>query len=324
MAGDVAVIRAGALGDLLLGLPALWALRRQFPDSQITLVAPMPQARLAQQAGCADAVVPFDDPALASVIAATAIQLPPVLASTRTAVLWLRSWQEPAKTLERLGVGSLVASAPFPPPGERVHASDWLLRSLTPLRVTADAGGLQPPHLQVASSDRAVATQALTAAGVRGPYAVLHPGSGSRRKNWHIGRWLEVLEALPHDLPIVVTFGPADGEVVGSLKAAWPAQRRAPIALPPMTLETLSGVLAGATLYLGNDSGVSHLAGAVGAPTVAVFGPTDPAVWAPRGRRVAALGGAPASDQDGIFAADPAWPSVDEAVQAARGMLSAE
>ena len=51
-------------------------------------------------------------------------------------------------------------------------------------------------------------------------------------------------------------------------------------------LGELADGLAGARVYIGNDSGITHLAGAVGTPTVALFGPTDPEVWAPRGERV--------------------------------------
>lgn len=72
-----------------------------------------------------------------------------------------------------------------------------------------------------------------------------------------------------------------------------------------MALVELSRHLAAARLYLGNDSGVSHLAAAVGCPTVAVFGPTEPRVWAPRGARVKVLKGDP-------------WPHVAPVMDAVR------
>ena len=56
-------------------------------------------------------------------------------------------------------------------------------------------------------------------------------------------------------------------------------------------LYELAKWLASARLYIGNDSGITHLAAAVGTPVVAIFGPTDPAVWAPRGERVAVVSG---------------------------------
>lgn len=74
------------------------------------------------------------------------------------------------------------------------------------------------------------------------------------------------------------------------------------------SLLAVAGALAGATLYLGNDSGITHLAAAAGCPTVAVFGPTDPAVWAPQGPHVRVVHAAP-------------WPVPEAVVAAARELL---
>ncbi|HNT87980.1 MAG TPA: glycosyltransferase family 9 protein, partial [Candidatus Hydrogenedentes bacterium] len=71
----------------------------------------------------------------------------------------------------------------------------------------------------------------------------------------------------------------------------------------------IAGILAGARLYIGNDSGITHLAAAVGCPTVAVFGPTDPTVWAPRGARVH------------VVAGDP-WPDAEAVLRDARAVLA--
>jgi len=61
--------------------------------------------------------------------------------------------------------------------------------------------------------------------------------------------------------------------------------------LPPMPLARLGRTLARARLYIGNDSGITHLAAAAGCPTLAIFGPTNPAVWAPRGANVRVIQG---------------------------------
>ena len=96
----------------------------------------------------------------------------------------------------------------------------------------------------------------------------VHPFSGSRKKNWPVEKFRALAERLPG--PVHWVRGeedPALDEAIGAL-----------------TLEELARRLKGARLYVGNDSGVSHLAAAVGAPVVALFGPTDARVWAPRGR----------------------------------------
>jgi hypothetical protein len=104
-------------------------------------------------------------------------------------------------------------------------------------------------------------------------YVVFHPFSGSTRKNWPLERFREVARLLP--APVRWCAGP-DEVLEGAERFE--------------DLGELMEWLAGARAYLGNDSGISHLAAACGVPVVAVFGPTDPRVWAPRGPRVCIAG----------------------------------
>ncbi len=135
----------------------------------------------------------------------------------------------------------------LPPREGETHAADFFL---------AQVGGAAPavPVLEVAPE------------GAGGIY--IHPFSGSRKKNWPVEKYRALAERLPG--PVYWVRGEEDPELAGALE--------------PMGLDALARRLKGARLYIGNDSGVSHLAAAVGAPVVALFGPTDPRVWAPRGR----------------------------------------
>jgi ADP-heptose:LPS heptosyltransferase len=104
---------------------------------------------------------------------------------------------------------------------------------------------------------------------------LIHPGSGSPAKNWPMARFREVATRLERDgFPVQWILGPND-----NLAVPGPC-------LTGVDLANLAGALAGSRLYLGNDSGVSHLAAAVGCPAIVIFGPTDPLVWAPAGERV--------------------------------------
>ena len=103
-------------------------------------------------------------------------------------------------------------------------------------------------------------------AGERQDFAIIHPFSGSVAKNWPLHRFREFAERL--SMPVRWCSGPEDPSLPGAIHMD--------------DLYELAGWLSSARVYIGNDSGLTHLAAAVGTPVVAIFGPTDPAVWAPR------------------------------------------
>ena len=106
----------------------------------------------------------------------------------------------------------------------------------------------------------------------REEFAVIHPFASSAKKRWPLEKFREVACRLK--APVCWCAGPEE-ELDGAVRIA--------------DLYELGCWLARARVYIGNDSGITHLAAAVGTPVVALFGPTDPAVWAPRGSRVSVL-----------------------------------
>lgn len=98
---------------------------------------------------------------------------------------------------------------------------------------------------------------------------VLHPFSGSARKNWPLQGYRELAKLLPG--PVEWLAGPEE-QLADAVRIE--------------DLGELARWLTGARAYVGNDSGITHLAAAVGVPTVAIFGPTEPTVWSPRGENV--------------------------------------
>jgi ADP-heptose:LPS heptosyltransferase len=106
----------------------------------------------------------------------------------------------------------------------------------------------------------------------------LHPGSGSRKKNWPFDRFLAIADHLrSHRIPVLWIRGPAE-ELFDYPSGDFTATN--------LPLPVLAALLSQCRACVGNDSGVTHLAAAVGCPTVAIFGPSDPVVWGPRGRNV--------------------------------------
>jgi heptosyltransferase III len=123
-----------------------------------------------------------------------------------------------------------------------------------------------------------------------GPWMAVAPGSGSRRKNWPLGHYYEVSRALGWEYGLRVAWlaGPAEGEMVPYLGPLAKAQGQLLLANRP--LARVARVLSCCRFYIGNDSGLTHLAAALAGPEVlALFGPTDPQVWAPLGPHVRTL-----------------------------------
>jgi heptosyltransferase-2 len=123
-----------------------------------------------------------------------------------------------------------------------------------------------------------------------GPWIAVAPGSGSLGKNWPLTHYYEVSRALgwEYGLRVVWLAGPAEGKMLPYLGPLAKAQGQLLLANRP--LARVARVLSHCRLYIGNDSGLTHLAAAVAGPEVlALFGPTDPRVWAPLGLHVRTL-----------------------------------
>ncbi|MGO9450067.1 MAG: glycosyltransferase family 9 protein [Candidatus Binataceae bacterium] len=112
---------------------------------------------------------------------------------------------------------------------------------------------------------------------VRGKFLLVFPGSGSPAKNWPADRFAELAEQIAPVLMPIVVLGPAEERIEPNFRA-----RDIPT-LSGVGLETVGALARMAAGFIGNDSGVSHLAAASGARGVAIFGPTDPARWRPLG-----------------------------------------
>jgi len=125
-------------------------------------------------------------------------------------------------------------------------------------------------------------------AGSKKMLIAIHPGSGSRQKCWPIERFAALINRLNQELQahIIVISGPADQEIVEGLNAGIHDDFTLTDQLP---LAKLAAVIKRCNFFIGNDSGITHLAAALGIYTIALFGPTDPKIWGPRGESVKIL-----------------------------------
>jgi ADP-heptose:LPS heptosyltransferase len=117
----------------------------------------------------------------------------------------------------------------------------------------------------------------------------LHPGAGSRLKRWPLSRFIELAQrlALEENTGQLIIEGPADNGLAEQMAQALPATKTIIVQSVPLNL--LSALIGQCKAFVGNDSGIAHLAAALRVPTVVLFGPTLPQHWAPLGKHVVVL-----------------------------------
>jgi ADP-heptose:LPS heptosyltransferase len=204
-------------------------------------------------------------------------------------------------------VGDSVIAPPAPKPGEPITVWRHLLGTLRLPCAELPTAPLDQPEPW-----RAAARRALEELGARRdrPLLVIHPGAGAMWKRPPVSLLAEAIQSATRGrvVELLIHQGPADAEAAGQLARVLAAQA---LRLIEPELPVLAGVLRGATAYIGSDSGVSHLAAAVGAPSVILFPPSTRAQWEPWSATAVAI-----EVKDGA-----AW--VEEAAEAVRSRLAA-
>jgi ADP-heptose:LPS heptosyltransferase len=281
----ILVIRSGALGDTIVSLPAIRALRLAIgPSGRIELVGNQTWLRLALNSLHGNAIHSIDRARFVGLFSEpVGAELEAFLAGFDLVVAWCRDeGGHLARLAERLEGVAWLQSNPFSDVDSASHASEYLLQTLKPVGI---GGAATLPELVLSPETDAVCRAFLKETKVRdGNFLAIHPGSGAPRKNWPPERFSRLAHlARESGMDILLVEGEADHQAVQALRRSMSWQ--APLALN-LDLEVLAAVLSRAQAFVGNDSGVTHLAAAAGAPTLAIFGSTDPRIWAPRGPRV--------------------------------------
>jgi len=281
------LLRGGAIGDFILTLPALRLLREHWPDAHIELIGYPHVATLALTGGLVDEVLSLDAAHIARLFSLRP-DLPDdqkkYIRSFDVIVSWLHAPDGVVKdNLLQAGARQVIYGSPLVESG---HAIDQLVK---PLETLALYGAGSVPVLAVTPAQKALGRGFLDALGLGRDVVAIHPGSGSPKKNWPAECYIELAARIAAGgaaSPLFI-LGEADEAVALAIAAragAVPLVRDLP-------LDQLAGVLACCPRYVGNDSGITHLAAALGLKVVALFGPTDPGRWGPRGDHVRVLRG---------------------------------
>lgn len=280
----ILIIRGGAIGDFVLTLPAIKLLRDRFPRAHMEILGYKHIIALAEKRFYADAVRSIESGKLATFFARAAAlpaELTEYFGSFDLIVSYLFDPDGIFQSnLKRCGSKIFIAGPPKLSGHE--HAAFQLARPLEQIGLH-----LKNPAARIflTEADREFARDVLGHSSK--PVIALHPGSGSETKNWPIEQWKKLGESLfSTDRMVLVVAGEADEERLPLLETAWkdkPVRFAKNLALPH-----LAAVLE-VSVFVGHDSGVSHIAAAAGARSILLFGPTDPAVWAPANEKVTVL-----------------------------------
>jgi heptosyltransferase-2 len=293
----ILVIRGGAIGDFVLTLPAIKLLRDRFPKSHLEILGYEHIIALAQKRYYAEATRSIESGPLAKFFAKNS-DLPAEWVDYFAHFDLIVSYLfDPdgifEENLRRCGIKRFIPGQPRL--GGNEHAARQLARPLETLGLHLEDAAAR---IYPTETDRAFAREFLRDAN--SPVVALHPGSGSETKNWPIGNWLQLGEHLfATGRAVIVVSGEADEERARFLEAAWKGKQvcfARNLPLPQLA------ALFENTIFVGHDSGISHIAAAVGARCVLLFGPTDPRVWAPANENVRVIR-APGGNL-GLLAAD--------------------
>lgn len=281
----ILVIRGGAIGDFVLTLPVLSALRRQFPECRLEVIGYPHIAGLAVRGGLADAVRSIESRPLAEFFGRGAkldAGWAEYFGGCALIISYLYDPDELFRgNVQRCSKAQYIAGPHRPDERGQLHATEVFLQ---PLERLAIFGADPVPRLDVWLALEADRDRLMGAMVARRALA-LHPGSGSARKNWPEREWGELLSRLVSaaDWHFLLVGGEAEGDRLSRLSRLAPSERVTVAQNQPLPL--LAEQLAGCRGFVGHDSGISHLAAAVGVPGLSIWGGSKESVWRPRSDR---------------------------------------
>ncbi|MCE0484611.1 MAG: glycosyltransferase family 9 protein [Methylacidiphilales bacterium] len=296
---NILFIRGGALGDFIVTLPMLRLVRDRWPDARIELLGHSHLAEIALRRFYLDDIRSVNHGPLSAFFTPRAVLDPGWMDYINGFDLILSYFYDPdglfLSNLQRCLPGEILTHSPRVPEQFKQPAAFHFAKILQPL-------GLELGDAQAASelfptpADRDAARAFLSGLAPDKRLIAIHPGSGGEIKNWPVDSWAELGRRLCAKIPqtnLLLIEGEADAEPARQLSEAWKNLPHLRARLLPLPI--LTALLRESVLYLGHDSGITHLAAASrrDLPVIALFGPTDPAVWAPPRNGVRVLQGKP-------------------------------
>lgn len=268
------IVRSGGLGDAILALPVAWYMKTRYPGAELSVLGNKTVLAMARLAGFFTGYHSGDAAGFASLYSGAApSRFLRSFFSTFNEVIFFTAGDREniLRTVLSAGAGRCRLLDPRPLPGQVHHITEHLMSVF-------EGDGILP----VDSFPPMVSTTRKQGSTPRSGI-VMHPGSGGREKNWPLEHFITV--ARKSTSPVTFLGGPAEQE--RGLDRALSQEGFS--VTRPESLQELASILYEAERYLGNDSGVSHLAAFMGTQSIVLFGPTDPRVWRPLGEWVTVM-----------------------------------
>jgi ADP-heptose:LPS heptosyltransferase len=268
----------GALGDLILSLPAIHTIKRDAETDYIHLVSRTDLRELLLSNGLIDEASSNDSGFFVPLFGGDHLPgtLMDLLREYSSAFIFARSPDlfSPRRIAECIPRTCHIRTVP--PAGGIVHVSDFQLSGVR------SAGLVRAVPMPVLDAGPCMAP------GSSRKIFVCHPGSGGRGKCWSLENYLDLISVLSetHGYGACVLIGPAEGEEF--YRSVVKGMGRRGISgeiVKDRSISYIASLLKSSAFYVGNDSGITHLASALGVPTIALFGPTDHRLWRPTGKR---------------------------------------
>lgn len=282
--GKILIIFPGALGDILLALPVIQAIKHRFPTAVLDFVGDVRYFGLLKCTFLFNSCFDFNSSDFITLFSPTA-NYPAAANFFRSydlAIVWLRcpgSEKQLADKLKKYGIRTVIINDPNPQPHPPIHHTRYLLNSVKQL---LESQILVPPYFRLTGELQQFARSFFLNYPNR-RWVVVHPGSGSPCKNWSLENFAAVINQLnERGRGVLVPIGPAER----SNKELLQKLCGRAVFVENLAIEKLAALFSRCSACIGNDSGISHLAALVGIPTLVLFVGTNPAIWAPWGKNV--------------------------------------
>lgn len=283
--GRILIIRGGGIGDFILTLPAMYALRKHYLNSYIEVMTHLRFFKLVENKFYANSACSIDQAALSQFFlqGGNVSIMKDYFKSFDLILSYVPDKDDIfQKNLERVNKKKIVFHASFPETQTKQHIIDHLLTPVKNLGIKID---INSPQIFLKDEHKNCASNFFVDNRLADKVLALHPGSGSLKKCWNVQNFADIINWwMDKHGKVLIICGEADEQIAGECKNLLIDEKF--VIAKNIELVNLASLIARCNCYIGNDSGITHLAAAVGTKTVALFGPTDQTIWGPRGRNV--------------------------------------